>query len=68
LTENPSIVWTQQHRYLWTGRIDGMPAGTIERGSRFTFIDAQGAEHHGFLSLEAAQDAAESSVPEGSLA
>lgn len=36
-----------------------MPAGTIEHGAHFTFIDLAGAEHHGFRTLRAAQDAAE---------
>ena len=52
------IVWTQQHRFFWTGRSDGRPVGIIERGARFTFTDAAGSEHHGFRTLEAAQAAA----------
>lgn len=64
MTSTRSIVWTQQHRFLWTGRIDGRPAGTIERGARFSFIDVLGAEHHGFRTLEGAQDAAEALLPE----
>lgn len=36
-----------------------MPAGTIEHGAHFTYIDITGSEHHGFSSLQEAQDAAE---------
>ena len=52
------IAWTEQHRYLWTGRREDMPIGTIEHGAHFTFIDVRGAQHHGFRTLEAAQAAA----------
>lgn len=64
MTAVPSIVWTRRHPFLWTGRRDDMPIGTIERGARFTFIDAHGAEHHGFKTLEGAQAAAEALLPE----
>ena len=64
MTATASIVWTRQHPFLWTGRYDSMPAGTIERGLRYTFIDVHGAEYHGFRSLEAAQAAAEALLPE----
>jgi hypothetical protein len=63
MTATP-IVWTRQHPFLWTGRRGGMPVGTIERGIRYTFIDAEGMEHHGFRTLEAAQDAAAELLPE----
>jgi hypothetical protein len=59
-----SIAWTQQHRYLWTGRRDGMPAGTIEHGAHFTFIDVVGAQYHGFRTLQEAQEAADQLAPE----
>lgn len=65
MSEAPCIEWTQQHPYLWTGRAEGLPAGTIERGRRFTYINAHGAEHHGFASLTAAQHAAQTLLPEG---
>jgi hypothetical protein len=57
-----SIDWKRQHDYLWTGRHDGKPVGTIEQGGRYTFIDADGAEHHGFRTLEDAQHAADQLV------
>ena len=64
MTAAPSIIWTRQHPFLWTGRRNDMPVGTIERGIRFTYIDAHGMEHHGFRTLEAAQGAAEALLPE----
>jgi hypothetical protein len=62
MTDGSMIEWTAQHRYLWTGRCDDMPVGTIEHGAHFTFIDVLGAEHHGFSTLNAAQAAAENLV------
>ena len=59
-----SIVWTQQRPSLWTGRLDGTPSGTIEHGERFTSIDGQGAEQHGFATLAAAQHGAQALHPE----
>lgn len=59
MADDLTISWTAQHRYLWTGRRDGMPAGTIEHGLHFTYIDVTGAEYHGFRTLEQAQEAAE---------
>jgi hypothetical protein len=64
MSDRRPIVWTSQHRFLWTGRRDGMPAGTIEHGARFTYIDVTGSEYHGFRSLGEAQDAAEHLAPE----
>lgn len=58
------IVWTRQHRFLWTGRLEGMPAGTIEQGAHFTYVDVTGAQYHGFRTLDEAQDAAEQLAPE----
>lgn len=49
--------WAQQHTDLWTGRLNGMPLGTIERGRRFTFIAADGVARRGFRTLAAAQQA-----------
>ena len=59
MDSNHLIEWTPQHRFLWTGRRAGMPAGTIEHGAHFTYIDISGSEHHGFSTLQAAQTAAE---------
>ena len=53
-----TIQWTQQSRNLWTGRRDDAPVGTIERGSRFTFVDATGDAHRGYRTLFDAQTAA----------
>jgi hypothetical protein len=64
MPNEPAISWTAQHRYLWTGRRDGMPAGTIEHGAHFTYIDVAGAQYHGFRTLAAAQEAAEQLAPE----
>ena len=59
MAEQSSIVWTARHRYLWTGRRDDRPVGTIEHGAHFTFIDVTGGEYHGFRTLQEAQVAAE---------
>jgi hypothetical protein len=53
-----TITWTQQSRNLWTGRRDDAPVGTIERGSRFTYVDATGDAHRGYRTLVDAQTAA----------
>jgi hypothetical protein len=63
MPEQP-IVWTRQHRFLWTGRRDGMPAGTIEQGAHFTYVDVTSAQYHGFRTLHEAQNAAEHLAPE----
>lgn len=49
--------WSHQQTDLWTGRLSGMPLGTIERGRRFTFIGADGVARRGFRTLAAAQQA-----------
>lgn len=53
-----TITWTQQSRDLWTGRRDDAPVGTIERGARFTYVDATGDAHRGYRTLIDAQTAA----------
>lgn len=52
------IVWTRQRRGLWTGRRDGAPAGTIEEGTRYAFVDLEGTAHGRFRTLADAQTAA----------
>ena len=52
------IIWTRQRRGLWTGRRDGAPAGTIEEGSRYAFVDLDGASHGRYRTLADAQTAA----------
>lgn len=52
------IEWTRRTRDLWTGRRSGGPAGTIERGTRFTYVDLDGEPHRGYRSLADAQRAA----------
>jgi hypothetical protein len=52
------IEWTQRTRDLWTGRRSDAPAGTIERGTRFTYVDLDGEPHSGYRSLAEAQEAA----------
>jgi len=64
MADSDVIVWTCQHRYLWTGRRNNMPAGTIEHGAHFTYIDITGSQHHGFRTLQEAQEAAEQLSPE----
>ena len=63
----PLIVWTRQHRFLWTGRRNGMPAGTIEQGAHYTYVDISNSQYHGFRSLQEAQNAAEQLAPEPTL-
>ena len=52
------IEWTQRTHDLWTGRRSDAPVGTIERGTRFTYVDLDGEPHRGYRSLAEAQDAA----------
>lgn len=51
------MTWSQQQTDLWTGRLNGLPLGTIERGRRFTFISADGVAQRGFRTLAAAERA-----------
>lgn len=53
-----TIEWTRRSSALWTGRRSDVPAGTIERGSRFTYVDLDGVPHQGYRSLADAQRAA----------
>jgi hypothetical protein len=55
--EPNGVTWSQQQTTLWTGRRNGMPLGTIERGRRFTYTDVDGAAQRGFRTLAAAQQA-----------
>lgn len=50
--------WVQQHPSLWTGRREGRPIATIERGWRYTLIDNEGEVRGAFRTLAAAQNAA----------
>lgn len=61
-----SVQWTRRGHDLWTGRRADAPVGTIERGARFTFIDASGHMHRGYRTLVDAQSAA--AEPVGSTA
>jgi hypothetical protein len=54
-----STQWTRRTDDLWTGRLRDAPAGTIERGRRFTYIDVAGGAHPGYRTLDAAQRAAD---------
>lgn len=56
-TRSP-IEWTRQRRGLWTGRRDGAPAGTIEEGARYAFVDLDGTAHGRYRTLSDAQTAA----------
>lgn len=58
MTPDSATVWIQQARFLWTGRRDGRPVGTIERGRRYTLTDLLGGitRHR---TLHAAQTAAD---------
>ncbi|MET0590882.1 MAG: hypothetical protein ABWZ77_06865 [Naasia sp.] len=58
LAQPGAVEWVQQHRTLWTGRRQGRPIGTIERGRRFVFIDPDGVVQGVFRTLAGAQDAA----------
>jgi hypothetical protein len=53
-----TIEWTRRTRDLWTGRRCDGPAGTIEGGTRFTYVDLEGRPHGGYRSLADAQRAA----------
>jgi len=57
-TESEPIEWTRRTDDLWTGRRSDAPVGTIERGSRYTWVDLDGQPHRGYRSLAEAQDAA----------
>ena len=52
------IGWRRLSPRLWAGRRDERPAGTIEQGSSFVFVDLQGDRHTGYRTLEDAKDAA----------
>ena len=56
--EAEPIEWTRRTRALWTGRRFDAPADTIERGTRFTYVDLDGEPHRGYRSLADAQRAA----------
>jgi hypothetical protein len=56
--ESETIEWTRRTSELWTGRRSDSPAGTIERGARFTYVDLDGQPHRGYRSLADAQRAA----------
>jgi len=56
--DNETIEWTRRTSGLWTGRRHDAPIGTIERGSRFTYVDVDGEPHRGYRSLADAQRAA----------
>ena len=53
-----TVEWVHRSHHLWTGRRADAPVGTIERGARFTFIDAGGHMHRGYRTLVDAQSAA----------
>jgi hypothetical protein len=57
-----TIQWTRRTPALWTGRRADAPAGTIEGGARFTYVDVDGGAHRGYRSLAAAQTAAAGEV------
>lgn len=59
MIDRTPTVWTQQSKYLWTGRRSGYPAGVIEQGRRFTYIDTEGCSTR-CRTLADAQVAAES--------
>ena len=56
--DTETIEWTRRTSDLWTGRRLGAPIGTIERGTRFTYVDVDGEPHRGYRSLADAQRAA----------
>jgi hypothetical protein len=62
VVEAETIEWTRRTNDLWTGRRADRPAGTIERGSRFTYVDLDGLPHRGYRSLADAQRAAAGAV------
>ena len=55
--------WRQLGRHLWVGHSGTASIGTIEQGSRYCFIDADGAPHPGFHTLHDAQQAAIGATP-----
>jgi hypothetical protein len=56
--EVDAVSWTRRAPDLWTGRRADVPAGTIERGARFTYVDLDGEPHRGYRTLVDAQKAA----------
>lgn len=55
--------WRQLGRWLWAGRRDGRPVGTIERGRRFVLTDAAGEVLGAYRSFADAAAAAERPEP-----
>lgn len=54
----PDAEWRRLGRFLWAGRRDDRPIGTIERGRRYVLTDALGEPVGGYRTLEEAQAAA----------
>lgn len=51
------VEWRQLGRYLWAGRRDGRPVGTVEQGRRFVRTDADGEIVGAYRTLAEAQAA-----------